>query len=231
MMPRSFLGWAFALACSLLINASLFGLMPGLIQGVPKMQKVQKMPVLQITHIRVCPKPTPPPRKEPEKPKETKELKKQMPLKKMARPRVERVAPTSISVPRLAFQLNSKLPAAPMDLVMPCLAKVSMDLPLPKSHYNMGELDSPLTPLVKIPPVYPMLATRRGIEGYVTVEFIVTQKGLVEQIRIIEATPEQIFDKSVINCVSHWKFAPGTFEGLPIDTLARTTIRFKLEKE
>lgn len=229
MLSRSFLGWAFALACSLLINTGLFGLMPGLMRGVPEMPKTQKMlDVLQITHIRICPKPTPPPRKEPEKPKEP------MPLKKMAQPRVKRVEPTSTPAPRLAFQLNSKLPAAPMDIVMPYLANglnVSIDLPLPKSHYTMGELDSPLTPLVKIPPVYPLLATRRGIEGYVTVEFFVTRQGLVEQIQIIEATPENIFDKSVINCVSHWKFAPGTVEGLPVDTLARTTIRFKLEKE
>jgi periplasmic protein TonB len=221
MMLRSFLGWAFALACSLLINAGLFGLMPGL-QGVTE---IPKMPVRQTTLIRICPPPTPP-RKEPEKSKEP------MPLKKMARPRPERaVAPTLIPAPRLAFQLNSKLPVAPMDIVMPRFANVSMDLPLPKSHYTMGELDSPLTPLVKNPPVYPMLAARRGIEGYVTVEFFVTTQGLVEQIQIIEATPERIFDKSVINCVSHWKFAPGTVEGLPVNTLARTTIRFKLEEE
>ena len=118
-----------------------------------------------------------------------------------------------------------------MDLVMPGLEHFSMDAPILKAHYAMGELDSPLTPLVKIPPIYPMLATRRGIEGYVTVEFLVTKKGLVQQIRILDSRPEHVFDKSVTNCVSQWKFKPGTIEGIPVATLAQTTIRFKLENQ
>lgn len=117
-----------------------------------------------------------------------------------------------------------------MDLVMPGLEHFSI-APILKAHYTMGELDFPLTPLVKIPPIYPMLATRRGIEGYVTVSFLVTKKGLVQQIRIVDSRPKHVFDKSVTNCVSQWKFKPGTIEGIPVATLAQTTIRFKLEKE
>ncbi len=117
-----------------------------------------------------------------------------------------------------------------MDLVMPGLEHFSM-APILKAHYTMGELDSPLTPLVKIPPIYPMLATRRGIEGYVTVEFLVNNKGLVRQIRILDSRPEHIFDKSVANCVSQWKFKPGTMEGIPVATLVQTTIRFRLENQ
>jgi protein TonB len=117
-----------------------------------------------------------------------------------------------------------------MDLVMPGLEHFSMDAPVLKAHYSMGELDSPLIPLVKIPPIYPIRASRRGIEGFVIVQFLVTKNGEVERIKIIEAHPKKIFDQNVIHCVSQWKFKPGTVEGIPVATLARTTIRFKLEK-
>ena len=117
-----------------------------------------------------------------------------------------------------------------MDLVIPDLEHFSLDTPVMKGEYSLGELDAPLTPLVKVPPLYPIRAKRRGIEGSVTVEFIVTKQGRVEQIRIIEAIPETVFNKSVTTCLAQWKFKPGTVEGIPVNTLARTTIRFKLDK-
>jgi len=222
MTLRSFSGWAFALVCSVLLNLILFGLMPGLIQRVPDKQDVLEN-IRQVQVIRIKKPATPPQKKEPEKPK------KPEPAKTPKRFKQKPVKVKSTLKPRLDFQLNPKLPA-PMDLVIPGLEHFSMDTPVLKGHYTMGELDSPLTPLVKIPPIYPMLANRRGIEGDVTVEFIVTKKGLVQQIRIIDSTPKHIFDKSVTTCVSQWKFKPGIIEGIPVATLARTTIRFRLEK-
>jgi protein TonB len=219
------LGWVFALVCSVLLNVSLFGLMPRLTQRVPDspcaLEEISQVQVIRIKRT------APPPKKKPEKPRQVK------PAKTKVHPKSRDIKSSlkPILKPQLAFQLNPKLPSAPMDLVMPGLEHFSMDFPILKAHYTMGELDSPLTPLVKIPPIYPMVATRRGIEGYVTVEFLVTKKGLVQQIRIVDSRPEHVFDKSVTNCVSQWKFKPGTIEGIPVATLAQTTIRFKLEKQ
>lgn len=217
---RSFRTWTIAFAGSVFLNISLFGLMPGLIQGVPDRQ--EKMDdIKQIQVIRVKKPPTPPSKKEQEdKPKPTKSLTKSL---------VNPVTPKPVNLkPRLAFELNAKLPAAPLDLVMPGLEHFSMDPP--KICYTMGEIDSPLVALVKIPPIYPIRATRRSIEGFVTVEFLVTNQGCVEDLHIIEASPKGIFDQSVIQCVSHWKFKPGTVQGFPVATQARTTIRFELEQ-
>jgi protein TonB len=221
---RTIWGWTVALVGSILLNISLFGLMPGLIQGLPDKPKtlddVKQIQVIRIKKPspplqRTAPKKTPPPK----------------PLKKATPSRNTLIKPRSVDLkPRLAFALNPKLPAAPLDLVIPDLAHFSMETPVLKSQYTMDELDSPLMPLVKLPPIYPIRATRRGIEGFVTVEFLVTDQGLVREITIIEAEPENIFDKSVIQCVSHWKFRPGTLDGIPVATLARTTIRFKLER-
>lgn len=216
----SFRTWTIALAGSVLLNISLFGLMPGLIQRVPdRLENLDDIKQIQV--IRVKKPPSPPRKKEPEE--------KPKPLKSPMKS-VNPITPRPVNLkPRLAFELNPKLPAAPLDLVMPDLAHFSMD-PSPKSRYTMGEIDSPLIALVRIPPIYPIRATRKGIEGFVTVEFLVTQKGCVEEIKIIEAAPKDIFDQSVIQCVSQWKFKPGTVEGFPVATQAKTTIRFELEQ-
>lgn len=226
---RSFSGWAFALVGSVLLNVSLFGLMPGLIQKIPDLPCTLEE-ICQVQVIRLKSAATPP-KKEPEKPKKLKPAKTKIHQKSFKQRSEIRSSLKPTLRPQLAFQLNPKLPKASMDLVMPGLEHFSMDGPILKAHYTMGELDSPLTPLVKIPPIYPMLATRRGIEGVVTVEFLVNKKGRVQQIRILDSQPEHIFDKSVTTCVSQWKFKPGTIEGIPVATLARTTIRFRLEKE
>jgi len=227
--PRSFSGWAFALVCSVLLNVSLFGLMPGLIQRgsdrFEAQEEIRQVQVIRITNAV-------PLQKEPEKPKRAKPAAATAPPKHFKQRSQEIGSSLKPTLkPQLAFQLNPKLPSTPMDLVMPGLEHFSMDAPILKDHYTMGELDSPLIPLVKIPPIYPMLATRRGIEGFVTVEFLVNKKGLVQQIRILESRPENIFDKSVTTCVSKWKFKPGTLEGISVATLAQTTIRFKLENQ
>jgi protein TonB len=51
----------------------------------------------------------------------------------------------------------------------------------------------------------------------------------VADIKILAADPEKVFDKSVIDCVSRWRFQPGRVQGIPVAALAQTTIKFQLE--
>ncbi|SMC39513.1 outer membrane transport energization protein TonB [Desulfocicer vacuolatum DSM 3385] len=221
----SFVGWGLAIAVSALLNITLFGLMPGLIHMIPKDQDaLEDINAIQV--IRIKRQETPPRKKELKKPKPKQEPK-----------RVKTTTPTKVVQqkklqlkPRLPFKLNPKLPATATSLTMPPMESFSMEAPTLKGLYEMGELDSPLTPLAKIPPIYPMRAMRRGIEGWVTVRFLVNSRGRVEQVKVVEADPKGVFEKSVINCVSQWKFKPGTVEGEPVNTMAETTIRFELEK-
>jgi protein TonB len=93
----------------------------------------------------------------------------------------------------------------------------------------MSQLDEPLTVLARIPPVYPIRARRRGIEGTVTVTFEVDEQGNVANLRIVEAVPPNIFEKSVLQCVSRWRYKPGTIEGVAVRARVETTIRFNME--
>ena len=105
----------------------------------------------------------------------------------------------------------------------------NLNLPKLKSVFGLAELDKPLIPLVRIPPVYPLSAKRMGIEGWVRVRFIVDEKGNVRDIKIIKSHPKGVFEDATIRAVSKWKFTPGTVEGVPVKTLVETTIKFRLE--
>lgn len=222
-LRTAFLGWAIAIAGAIALNITLFGLMPGLIQRIPTApDKLEAIKNIQV--IRIKKKETPP------RKKEVRQTSKPKPVKQVRQKMVTRTHPKKVNFkPRLKFELNPKLPAAPMDLAMPPLENFSMQGPVLKDFYDLDELDSGLIPLVRIPAVYPHRAKRRGIEGHVTVEFTITSKGLVKDITIIDAKPGTIFNKPTIASVSQWKFKPPTAEGIPVATRAQSTIRFQLE--
>ena len=223
----SFFGWGLAIAFSAVVNASLFSIMPGMIHHNPNTKTdMENIPAIHraIQLVRIK-KPETPPRKK-QQPKPEKQEKKQVQSKKTSKVFTPR--PRTVK-PALPFELNSKLPMAVDSLVMPGLAHFSLNPAVFKGQYLAGELDSPLTPLAKVPPIYPIRASRRGIEGWVKIQFVVNKFGGVENLKVIEAQPEGIFDKSVVNCLARWKFKPGTVQGVAVSTLAETVINFQLD--
>lgn len=221
--PGSWVGWVLAVVLAGALNLFLFAVMPEMIRAVPKNlerhEPVQAVQVVRIKRPEPPPRKQPPPEPEPPKPQETaapKPVQKKMP---------EPPAPK----PSLPFALNPKLPPMAHSLEMPPLESFAMDAPQLKDRYLAHELDTGLIALAKVAPVYPLHAARRGIEGEVRVQFLVTAQGTVQDIEILAADPEKVFDQSVIDCVSRWRFEPGRVQGIPVTALAQTTIKFQLE--
>jgi protein TonB len=77
-------------------------------------------------------------------------------------------------------------------------------------------------------PVYPHLARRRGIEGWVEVRFLVSRNGRVSKEEIVQARPEGVFENSALDALRAWRFAPGMIAGNTVDTWVVQIIRFKL---
>lgn len=212
--------WIIPVAAAVLINIVLFGLMPGLIRSVPNKPDLAALESIQV--IRIKRPDTSVVKKENRKPPKP-EKKEVKPLRDLAK-----LTPMQKKI-HLPFELNTKLPSGPQTLSMPALSLLALDSSAFGDAFGVDEIDGPLTSLAKIPPIYPMRAKRLAIEGEVTVKFLVNESGLVDHIEIINATPPDVFEKSVFNCVSKWRFKPGTVEGIPVKTWAETTIRFELE--
>lgn len=87
-----------------------------------------------------------------------------------------------------------------------------------------------LLPLVRISPQYPRRAARRGLEGSVTVAFIITKEGSVRDPEVIESHPSGIFEQAALQAVKRWKFKPKRIEGQLVEQRATQEIEFNLAR-
>ena len=75
-------------------------------------------------------------------------------------------------------------------------------------------------------PKYPWKARRKGLEGYVRLEFSLDKKGHVENVAVIDAYPEKVFDRAAMKAMKKWRFALS--EDFDMDTRIRKTFDFNL---
>ena len=119
----------------------------------------------------------------------------------------------------------------PLDLDVPNLnagMKIGGGIPKGLASMKMAKVDSALTPMVQIKPVYPSSARRMKVEGYVKVELNVDATGRVLSTKILKSVPEGVFDKSVKKAIRRWKFRPKTVNGVAVTQTGVLTLNFKL---
>lgn len=81
--------------------------------------------------------------------------------------------------------------------------KTGIDTAVKKINFNAAQV--PIAHLLKNPR-YPNSALMKGIEGWVEVMFDVSPRGVAENIRIVAAYPEGVFEKAVIRAAKQWRF-------------------------
>jgi len=86
-----------------------------------------------------------------------------------------------------------------------------------------------VVPLVRIAPQYPRDAQMNMIEGFVTIEFTITETGSVRNPRVIESKPPRVFDREAIRAILRWKFKPRVVDGVAVERQATQTIEFDLD--
>lgn len=79
------------------------------------------------------------------------------------------------------------------------------------------------------PIVYPELARRQGVSGYVVMNVLIDASGNVEDVEIVESKPEEIFDLKADSTIRRWKFEPATYNGKKVKVWAMQKIVFKLD--
>ncbi len=218
---RNFFTWLIAAAGALLINAGLFMIMPMLqhhhSNGRIPVEVVSDVTVTRFKQFR----PEHVQQKDPQKvPEKTNDF---------LYPRMN-----PVSVPRpdhLEIPLNVDLNFLP-DMQMPDTLPVA---PLPEiaaakaGIFSTWDLDYPVSIEVRVPPVYPLRARERGIEGWVKVRLLVDTEGRVERAEIVEAEPRGYFERSVLESVRKWKLTPPVAGGQAVKAWMVTRIKFRLE--
>jgi protein TonB len=98
-----------------------------------------------------------------------------------------------------------------------------------ESAGQAGGPESEVMPLNDVSPDYPRYALQRGIEGHVKLAFTINRAGAVENIRVLEASPQNVFEREARRAAVRWRFAPRTESGLAVAREAVKTLYFRLE--
>lgn len=86
-----------------------------------------------------------------------------------------------------------------------------------------------IVPLVRIQPQYPREAAMNQIEGFVTVQFTITETGSVTSPRVLESSPPRVFDRAAMRAILRWKFKPRIIDGVAVSRTATQTLDFTLD--
>jgi protein TonB len=96
-------------------------------------------------------------------------------------------------------------------------------------NLNVPGSDQSEIPIVRVPPVYPQRAIDRGVEGWVEVEFTVTEIGGVSDSKVLSAHPSSIFNRAALRAIERWKYEPKMVDGQPVSRPGmRKRLRFEL---
>lgn len=132
--------------------------------------------------------------------------------------------PTAPDVPALSLSSGS------VDANMISLAP-TIDTAGAMTGLNMSAgADRDVVPLVRINPDYPQRALSRGLEGWVQVQFTISETGAVIDPIVVDSSPKGIFDDAAIKAVSRWRYNPKVEGAVAVQRVGvQTIIRFTLE--
>lgn len=200
---KSALAFAFTMAIFALLP--LLHLLPTLLIGSGDTQKVQ-------TAIDIPPVVETPPQ---EKPKEKEKLEK---------PELEKPKP-KLNLTQIEALLN----IGPGDIGVSFttdianLANIREDLKI----FETEELEKMPRALFQNQPVYPYDLKSQRIEGWVVLEWVITDKGRVTRIRVHSSSHSE-FQRAAIESIMNSKWQPGEINGEAVNSRVRQRIEFNL---
>ncbi|NKQ10205.1 energy transducer TonB [Pseudomonas sp. SST3] len=151
------------------------------------------------------------------------------------------MATPSANLPKLDLQLPNidsgmAIASAPAPSLSGLTAAAPAATPAPPpiaadTGSQSGGPEQEVMPLNDVRPEYPYRARQRGIEGHIKLAFTITPAGKVENIRVLEASPRNVFDREARRAAARWRFAPRTENGAAVSREAVKTLHFRLQGE
>ena len=105
------------------------------------------------------------------------------------------------------LELDSRVSLSSIDSTITIDSSIIDNFSSDSLNYQQSTADiTKLEPIYKAEPVYPQSALMRNIEGWVKLKIDIKSDGDVTNIRIIQAYPPRIFNRSAKRAVSSWKY-------------------------
>jgi protein TonB len=153
----------------------------------------------------------------------------------------------SIHMPKQVIKENPYRQPEPPQTLPPPVAPPTVDInpdrttiptlnPRPPIERETGpqEISRDPIPFYKPAPRYPAAALRRGVDGYVIVEFTITKTGGVRDPQVVggydsAGNPTEVFDRAALSAVARFKYQPQMVEGEPVERSGvRNRISFRI---
>jgi len=230
---RISLRWQAAVAVSILVNMAVFGFtshMGKIAADSPDVEYVA-VELMDPDIMTSAAEQTPEKRMEP-KPVQ---LPKPPPVKKMMEP-VPPVAPPAEPVVEKELGLSETAPppvekeTAPLREVVvapPPVAPAVEPSPQPQGYQPVDRLARKPQFSVRVEPKYPESLRASGMEGKVTVELFLNERGGIDDIQIIKSGGA-MFDGAVVRALKASRFEPGYMDGHPVPVRVRIPYLFRL---
>ncbi|MDO6569043.1 TonB family protein [Alteromonas sp. 1_MG-2023] len=87
------------------------------------------------------------------------------------------------------------------------------NVPLQNTEHKQSKVND-AAPVEFVSPAYPKSAEKGNIEGFVVLQFDITKTGSTDNITVVNATPDGIFDESAKAALRQWKYKPAIKGGL-----------------
>ena len=100
--------------------------------------------------------------------------------------------------------------------------------PGPPTVVVSGRDVTPPRKLRNVPPVYPDLAQRSGVEGQVVIACTIDPQGRIAQARVLSGHP--LFDAPALEAVRQWVYTPTLVGGVPVSVLMTVTVTFHFKR-
>jgi len=110
---------------------------------------------------------------------------------------VKRAEPEPVEAPREMQDEKGEVAGA---------QKATADAPAPPA--SEGDGAAATTPYYRIKPKYPRAALVSGVEGWVLLRIDITEKGEVENVRVIDGVERNMFQSEARRAVEQWKYKP-----------------------
>src|SRR3954468_5303468 len=87
--------------------------------------------------------------------------------------------------------------------------------------------DRDAIPLVRVPPDYP---PGLNAEGWVKVQYSISETGSVRDAFVVDSSPKGVFDAAALKAIARWRYAPKIEGGVAVERVGiQTLIRFELQ--
>lgn len=128
---------------------------------------------------------------------------------------------------------SKRLTAAALLTAVALLGNTALaNMPTPQKHEDSKINQA--APVKRVAPVYPQQAVTENIEGEVVLSFDIGATGTTDNISVVSAKPEGVFDESAVNALAQWQYKPRIQGGKALpqkDMLVQLDFRLEPEPE